>query len=119
MNSTRTAGYHFTVPSVEGPCVLVPGLQLPVLRLQAAVAAPQLRVSLQQLFKLRLLPLLQRRHPLVVPPQSFHPGCGLLPLACPHLGLGLQACAPGLALAAARQQRCVLGVLGRLFHLDQ
>lgn len=99
--------------------MLVPGLQLPVLRLQAPVTAPQLRVLVQQLFKLRLLPLLHRRHPLVVPPQSFHPGGGLLPLARPHLGLGFQGGAPGLALTAACQHCCMLGALGGLFYLGQ
>lgn len=98
-------------------CVFVPGLQLPVLGLQAAVVAPQLRVFVQQLLQLHLLPLLQRRHPLVVPPQSLHPGHWLLPLPCPHLGLGLQSRRPGLALTATRQQCYMLGVQGCLLHL--
>lgn len=114
--NARLGGGGFYLGCVLG-CVFVPGLQLPVLGLQAAVIAPQLRVFVEQLLQLHLLPLLQRRHPLVVPPQSFHPGHGLLPLPRPHLGLGLQSRTPGLALAAARQHCCMLGALGCLVHL--
>lgn len=108
---------QFAVGSNLTPSSCLPGLQLPVLGFQTAVVTPQLRVFVQQLLQLQLLPLLQRCHTLVVPPPSFHPGHWLLTLPCPHLRLSLQSCTPGLALAAACQHCCMLGALGYLLHL--